>query len=63
MKGDPDGQASYGCALRIGRGIQQDRDQAFHWFQLAAMQSNYYGMYNLAAMIDEGYAGRAAPSA
>jgi TPR repeat protein len=56
-KGDPDGQASYGYALRFGRGITQDRAQAFHWFQLAAMQSNYYGMYNLAAMIDEGYAG------
>ena len=57
MKGDSDGQASYGYALRLGRGITQDREQAFHWFQLAAMQSNYYGMYNLAAMIDEGYAG------
>ena len=51
---DPMSQYGLGILYREGKGVSQDFDEAFNWFELSADQGNEYALNALGEMYDNG---------
>lgn len=49
-KGHQTAQINLGAMYDSGQGVNQDPEQAVHWYHAAAEENNAYGQYNLGAM-------------